>query len=94
MPPPKKSAQLPALLLQILVNVYLPSPGPPSTTARSNIINTTRLQKVDYRGRCFETGEAVEIAVVCNVCLSVFGVKVAEKMQNCSTCGSLVVHRA
>ena len=52
-------------------------------------------QKVDFRGRCFKSGEIVDVGVVCNLCLSVFKAdKVGrdeEGRRMCFTCGSVVV---
>jgi len=93
MPPPKNSAQLPPLLLQVLTTVYLPSPGPKHESLRTRTLNVRNVQKVDYRGRCFTEGKAVDMAWVCNVCLSVVGQKIGDMATVCETCECRIVNR-
>ncbi len=51
------------------------------------MMNLPRLHSVDFRARCFESGESVDVAEVCNLCLSVFKVRPGER---CWTCGAWV----
>lgn len=76
---PTGAAQVEGALTQVLVSVFLPS-----NQARKQM-NLPALTEVDFRSRCFETGESVDIAFVCNSCLSIFKRKPAER---CHTCGA------
>jgi transcription initiation factor TFIIH subunit 3 len=76
---PTGAAQVEGALTQVLVSVFLPS-----NQARKQM-NLPALTEVDFRSRCFETGESVDIAYVCNSCLSIFKRKPAER---CHTCGA------
>lgn len=44
-------------------------------------------KKVDFRSRCFQTGKLVDVAYVCNLCLSIFKQK---PMKECPTCGATI----
>jgi len=72
-------AQFGGALTAVLVSVFL---SPVSIRKR---INLPALPEVDFRPRCFETGETVDIAHVCNQCLSIF--KNCPK-DTCPTCGA------
>ena len=63
---PSGAAQVEAALTEVLICVFL---APRS--ARS-LLNLPIVQKVDFRAQCFETGESVDMAYVCNQCLSIF----------------------
>ena len=58
---------------------------PPSSTRMG--MNLPRLTDVDFRARCFETGESINVAQVCNQCLSIFKERPRE---SCLTCGAKV----
>jgi len=47
------------------------------------LLNLPIVQKVDFRAQCFETGESVDIAYVCNQCLSIFK---KLPLDQCPTC--------
>jgi len=78
---PPGPAQALGALTEVLTTVFL------SPLSVRNNLNLPLLQKVDFRSRCFETGETVDIAHVCNQCLSIFKNKPNE---NCPTCGAFV----
>lgn len=66
-------------LTQLLLTVFLP---PRSSRPR---LNLPAINKVDFRARAFDTGEAVDMAFVCNQCLSIFSEKPSGR---CPTCGA------
>jgi transcription initiation factor TFIIH subunit 3 len=74
---PSGATQVGGALTQVLLSVFL---APRS--CRSSL-NLPAINKVDFRARCFETGEIVDIAFVCNQCLSIFKKKPKEI---CPTC--------
>jgi len=78
---PSGAAQVGGALSEVLLSVFLP---PPSLRGQMNL---PRLHDVDFRARCFETGESVDVAQVCNQCLSIFKERAKEA---CPTCGAQV----
>mmetsp|Transcript_8122 Transcript_8122/g.11704 ORF Transcript_8122/g.11704 Transcript_8122/m.11704 type:complete len:398 (-) Transcript_8122:204-1397(-) len=76
---PSGPSQVGGCLTEVLLAVFL---APRSVRPD---LNLPALNKVDFRARCFETGESVDIAHVCNQCLSIFKNK---PKQYCPTCGS------
>jgi transcription initiation factor TFIIH subunit 3 len=78
---PSGMAQVGPALTEILFSIFL---APRS--ARS-VLNLPAIHKVDFRARCFDTGETVSMAYVCNQCLSIF--KYCPKGQ-CPTCGAKI----
>jgi transcription initiation factor TFIIH subunit 3 len=52
-------------------------------------LNLPALHQVDFRARCFETNETVDMAYVCNQCLSIF--KHRPQTAECSTCLAPIV---
>lgn len=68
-------------LTQVLMTVFLPS------NLLRKKLNLPAIDKVDFRARCFETGESVEIAYVCNQCLSIFK---NQPKESCHTCGAII----
>jgi transcription initiation factor TFIIH subunit 3 len=74
---PSGAAQVGGALTEVLLSVFLA----PRTCRAS--LNLPAINKVDFRARCFETGEIVDIAFVCNQCLSIFKKKPKEI---CPTC--------
>jgi transcription initiation factor TFIIH subunit 3 len=74
---PSGAAQVGGALTEVLMSVFL---APRS--CRSSL-NLPAINKVDFRARCFETGEIVDVAYVCNQCLSIFKKKPNEV---CPTC--------
>lgn len=74
---PSGAAQVGGALTEVLMSVFL---APRS--CRSSL-NLPAINKVDFRARCFETGEAVDMAFVCSQCLSIFKKKPKEM---CPTC--------
>jgi len=79
---PTGAAQVEGALTEVLVSVFLPS-----VPARAQL-NLPALTEVDFRARCFESGDSVDIAFVCNQCLSIFKRKPTD---SCPTCGAVVV---
>ena len=78
---PGGAAQVGGALTEVLMSVFLPEPS-----IRSSL-NLPKLNKVDFRARCFETGQSIDVAQICNQCLSIFKEKPKE---NCLTCGAVV----
>jgi transcription initiation factor TFIIH subunit 3 len=75
---PTGMAQIGGALTEVLLSVFLPP-----LHSRS-CLNLPALNNVDFRARCFETGEMVAIAFCCNLCLSIFRVK--PTAGHCPTC--------
>lgn len=82
---PSGAAQVGGALSEVLMSVFLPPPN-----IRSNM-NLPKLNNVDFRARCFETGESIDVAQICNQCLSIFKVKPKDR---CLTCGAKVKKRS
>ena len=82
---PSGAAQVGGALSEVLLTVFLPHPY-----VRSDM-NLPMLHDVDFRARCFETGESVDVARVCNQCLSIFKERPRE---SCPTCGAMARGRA
>ena len=78
---PKGPAQVNGALSEVLLSVFLP----PIHLRKE--MNLPKLTKVDFRARCFETGECIDVGQVCNQCLSIFKEKPKER---CWTCGAKV----
>ncbi|KAL7551863.1 hypothetical protein ACHAWF_015081 [Thalassiosira exigua] len=78
---PGGAAQVGGALTEVLMTAFLPPPG-----IRGSM-NLPRLHDVDFRARCFETGESVDVAQICNQCLSIFKERPKE---SCPTCGARV----
>lgn len=74
---PSGLAQVGGALTEVLMSVFLAP-----RFIRSSL-NLPATNKVDFRARCFETGESVDTAFVCNQCLSIFKKKPKE---HCPTC--------
>lgn len=79
---PVNRSQVTGGLAEIFLTVFLPPIG-----VRADL-NLLKVNKVDFRARCFESGEKVEIGVVCSLCLSIFGKEPAGGV--CKTCGASV----
>lgn len=82
---PSGAAQVGGALSEVLMSVFLPPPG-----IRSSM-NLPKLNNVDFRARCFETGESIDVAQICNQCLSIFKEKPKD---SCLTCGAKVKKRS
>ena len=78
---PSGAAQVGGALSEVLMSVFLPPPN-----IRSGM-NLPKLNNVDFRARCFESGESIDIAQICNQCLSIFKDRPKE---SCLTCGAIV----
>lgn len=76
---PKGAAQSNKALTEVLLGVFLP---PRSSRSRLNLPD---INKVDFRPRSFDTGDILDIAFVCNQCLSIFKQK---PVGSCPTCGA------
>ena len=74
---PSGAAQVGGALTEVFLSVFL------SPLHARNHLNLPALNKVDFRARCFETGNMIDMAVCCNQCLSVFSSK---PKQRCPTC--------
>ena len=81
---PSGAAQVRGALTEVLVSVFL------SPVAVRKRMNLPALSEVDFRPRCFETGEVVDTAFVCNQCLSIF--KNCPR-ESCPTCGADVAKK-
>lgn len=82
---PSGAAQVGGALSEVLMSVFLPPPN-----IRSGM-NLPKLNNVDFRARCFESGESIDIAQICNQCLSIFKDRPKE---SCLTCGAIVRTKA
>ena len=78
---PSGAAQVGGALSEVLLSVFLPPPN------IRNGMNLPKLHNVDFRARCFETGESIDVAQICNQCLSIFKERPKEA---CLTCGARV----
>lgn len=78
---PSGAAQVGGALSEVVMSVFLP---PPSVR---HSMNLPKLNDVDFRARCFETGESIDVAQICNQCLSIFKERPKE---SCLTCGARV----
>ena len=76
---PKGAAQSNKALTEVLLGVFLP---PRSSRSR---LNLPGINKVDFRARAFDTGKILDMAFVCNQCLSIFEHK---PVGCCPTCGA------
>ena len=76
---PSGAAQVEGALTEVMLSVFL---SPPSIRSA---LNLPTINKVDFRARCFDTGESVDMAFVCNQCLSIFKNRPTEY---CPTCGA------
>jgi transcription initiation factor TFIIH subunit 3 len=65
-------------LLQLLLTAFLPS------KQTREALSLPAQSSVDFRARAFDSGDFVEIAHVCTVCLSLF----ASSYQVCPICGA------
>lgn len=74
---PKGGAQSNKALTEVLLSVFLPP-----RTSRSRL-NLPAINKVDFRARCFDTGDILDMAYVCNQCLSIFK---KNPVDRCPTC--------
>ena len=80
---PSGRSQISGGLTSVLMTLFLP------TLAVRRSLNMTKVTKVDFRARCFETGVSLDIGMVCNLCLSIF--KDEPKDGFCHTCGAKVM---
>ena len=79
---PSGAAQVGGALGEVLTAAFLPPPR------LRDLMNLPESDDVDFRARCFATGRAVDVAWVCNQCLSIF----AERPEDdCPTCGASVL---
>lgn len=80
---PSGAAQVGGALTEVLFAVFL---APLNCRPQ---LNLPALHKVDFRARCFETGKTVDMAFVCNQCLSIF--KNRPSGSHCPTCQATIV---
>ena len=82
---PTGMSQIGGALTEVLLSVFLaPLNG-------RNHLNLPGLNKVDFRARCFETGQMVDMAHCCNQCLSIFSNK---PTGHCPTCQATIAGRS
>jgi transcription initiation factor TFIIH subunit 3 len=81
---PSGAAQANKALTEVLLAVFLPS-----RSSRGGL-NLPAINKVDFRARSFDTGESVDMAFVCNQCLSIFKQK---PQGHCPTCDAEIRQR-
>eukprot|EP00934_Nitzschia_sp_Nitz4_P003207 Nitzschia sp. Nitz4//scaffold11_size288233//88673//89734//NITZ4_000755-RA/size288233-processed-gene-0.152-mRNA-1//1//CDS//3329534017//3197//frame0 len=81
---PSGAAQANMALTEVLLSVFLP----PRSSRQS--LNLPALNKVDFRARSFDTGEIVDMAFVCEKCLSLFKQK---PQGRCPTCDAEIRSR-
>ncbi|KAL7562245.1 hypothetical protein ACA910_004052 [Epithemia clementina (nom. ined.)] len=85
------AAQIGGALTEVLISVFLPR-----IDCRP-YLQLPGLNKVDFRARCFETAEMVDLAHVCNQCLSIFAqnpAKNAGPEPRCPTCQARIISSA
>jgi len=78
---PVAPLQINGAFLEVMMTVLLPP------LSIRKYLNLPKLNEVDFRARCFETGESLEQGHVCNQCLSIF--KNCPK-KCCLTCGASI----
>lgn len=79
---PSGAAQVDGALTEVMYSVFLAPLG----CRRS--LNLPALNKVDFRARSFESAEMVDMAFVCNQCLSIFKSK---PKGTCPTCQAKII---
>ena len=79
---PHPNAQCSGGLLEIFTTAFLPS-----ISTRFGL-SLPKSKQVNFRARCFQTGESVDQAYVCNLCLSIFKNR---PIGTCPTCGATVL---
>lgn len=83
---PSGAAQVGGALTEVLLSVFLPP------IQCRPVLNLPALNKVDFRARCFENAAIVDMAYVCNQCLSIFQKKPTKTKQNtCPTCQAVII---
>ena len=88
---PAPVAQIGGALTEVLLSVFLPR-----VDCRP-ALQLPGLNKVDFRARCFETGEMVDLAHVCNQCLSILAQNPAKNGgpdPRCPTCQARIISAA
>ena len=76
-------------LLQLLLSVFLPCPGPGGARPLLNLPAMPEDRAVDLRASCFCHSRPVSNGLVCSVCLSVFCDEgAADAAGRCPTCGT------
>jgi hypothetical protein len=84
MKPLSGAAQANKALTEVLLSVFLP---PKSCRGR---LNLPAINEVDFRARSFDSGKSVNMAFVCNQCLSIFEEK---PKGHCPTCDAAIRSR-
>jgi len=79
---PMNRSQVLGGLAEIFLTVFLPPIG-----VRGDL-NRLKVDEVDFKATCFETGKKVDMGVVCSLCLSIFEKEPAGGV--CLTCGASV----
>jgi transcription initiation factor TFIIH subunit 3 len=82
---PSGMSQIGGALTESLLSVLL---APLRSRA---FLNLPAHNKVDFRARCFETGDSVDMAYVCSQCLSIFRHKPGTGL--CPTCQATILER-
>jgi len=76
---PTGAAQVGTALTEVLMSVFLPS------LESRQLLNLPSVRAVDFRAQAFDSAELVDMAFVCNQCLSIY--KKCPK-EYCPTCGA------
>jgi transcription initiation factor TFIIH subunit 3 len=79
---PSGAAQVGGALTEVLLSVFL------APISCRPYLNLPALNKVDFRARCFETADIVDMAFVCNQCLSIFR---NQPKNVCPTCQATII---
>jgi transcription initiation factor TFIIH subunit 3 len=79
---PKGATQVGGALTEVLISGFLPP-----LFAR-NRLNVPAIHKVDFRARCFASHETIDMAYVCNQCLSIYK---TTPTGTCPTCGATIL---
>lgn len=82
---PSGMSQINGALTEVLVSVFL---APLSCRSR---LHLPALHRVEFKARCFDTDNAVDIAVVCNQCLSIY--ENTPTTPECPTCHAKILRR-
>ena len=82
---PSGKSTISGALTEVLVSVFL------APISCRNRLHLPALHRVEFKARCFDTENAVDIAVVCNQCLSIY--EHAPTATECPTCHARILVR-
>ena len=82
---PPCPAQVGSMLTEVLLSVFLPR-----VDCRP-AMQLPGIDSVDFRARCFETAEMIDLGHVCNQCLSIFAQNPIKNGTHCPTCQARII---